>query len=366
MFLLMKSTLPRILHIAPSNISNVPGTLVLQERAMGYDSRLLTLFANNRGYFEDICLHLPFIDYRGTVQIKKWVSSPRRMRLTNQQPQPQKIPIQWHPHTRWEKWFVALRDWLWSHRIRKAIEKYDLENFDVYQLDGGLGLSRNSTFELRMHQLGKKIICCYTGSDLRTRGVIPRIDKISQVNVTVEFDHLQLHPNIHHVFFPFHVEHFPRHIPNSELVRIGHAPTNWDAKGSHTIVPVLKNLQKNWPVEMVLIENMSHEQALAAKLGCDIFVDQIGSLGYGINSLESLAMGIVTCSCLAPGFAEKYPHHPFVIIDEDTIEEKLTDLIGAPEKRQQLGQRGREWVKTFHDAANTVKSIHQLAGIASI
>jgi hypothetical protein len=55
-----------------------------------------------------------------------------------------------------------------------------------------------------------------------------------------------------------------------------------------------------------------------------------------------------------------------VVIDENTIEEKLTDLIGAPEKRQQLGQRGREWVKTFHDAANTVKSIHQLAGIVSL
>ncbi|MDZ7316306.1 MAG: hypothetical protein ONB24_09315, partial [candidate division KSB1 bacterium] len=52
----------RILHIAPANTSGVPGQLVLAERKLGYDSRLVTLFRDPRNYFQDICLDLPFID----------------------------------------------------------------------------------------------------------------------------------------------------------------------------------------------------------------------------------------------------------------------------------------------------------------
>ncbi len=359
----MKETPLKILHIAPSNTSNVPATLVLKEREMGYKSRLLTLYANNRGYYEDICLYLPFIDFVGTFKIKQWVSSPQKINLINRCPAASNIPIVWTPYSRAEKMFIDFRDWLWSFKIHKAIKTYGLENFDVYQLDGGLGLYRNSSFIQRMHKRGKKIICCYTGSDLRTRGVIPQIDRISHLNVTVEFDHLELHPDIHHVFFPFSADPFSFHQPNRDTIRIGHAPTNWDAKGSHIIVPLLYKLQTRYAIEVVLIENLPHKKALEAKQRCDIFIDQIGELGYGMNSLESLAMGIPTCSCLAPGFAEKYPHHPFVVVDENNLEKKLIDLIQSPQQRLQLGKKGIAWVKKYHSATRTVEAIHQLAGI---
>ena len=205
---------------------------------------------------------------------------------------------------------------------------------------------------------------CYTGSDLRTRGVIPAIDKISDLNVTVEYDHTLLHPDIHHIFFPFNAERFELQLKShGDKIRIGHAPTSWKAKGSDIIVPVLKDLEKEYAVEAILIENLPYRKALELKSTCDIFVDQIGDLGYGINSLESLAMGIPTCSCLAPGFAEVYPDHPFVAIDAKNLQQELIRLITDEALRQELSQRGRAWVFDHHDAVKSVKEIHELAGI---
>lgn len=356
---------PRILHIAPANTSGVPGQFVKSERKLGYDSRLVTLFSDPRGYFNDICLDLPFINFKLVKWIKKIVSDPDKLSITNLAPKPVHIPIVWSPHTFAEKILVNARDYLWKSKIENYIKLYQLDQFDVYQLDGGLGFYRNVSFIKRQKESGKKIICCYTGSDLRTRGVIKTIDKLSDLNVTVEFDHLSLHPNIHHVFFPFDSNKFSkhRHHHNEKTVIIGHAPTNRAAKGSDIIIPILESLQNEYNVKMVLVEKMPYAQAKEIKSTCDIFVDQIGNLGYGINSLEALAMSIPCCSCLASGFSKKYPDHPFIDVNENNLKDVLIKLVSDADLRVHLGAKGAEWVKTVHSAEKVVLKIHQLAGI---
>jgi len=147
------------------------------------------------------------------------------------------------------------------------------------------------------------VICCYTGSDLRTRGVIPEIDAIADLNISVEYDHLQFHPRIWHVPFPLEIDKFQfRYEQPAGLLHIGHAPTNRKAKGSDIIIPCIQSLEKKYPVKLVLIENLSYQEALKRKRSCHIFIDQIGNLGYGMNAIEALAMGIPTCTSLAPGF----------------------------------------------------------------
>lgn len=358
-------TKARILHIAPANTSGVPGQLVQSERQLGYDSRLLTLFADPRNYFQDICLNLPFIDFASTRWVKRLVSNPQKLRVVNVAPKPEQIPIVWRPHTFAEQLLVQARDAWWKPLIKRATRRYSLDDFDVYQLDGGLDFYRNASFITEMKRRGKKVICCYTGSDLRTRGVIEAIDAVADVNVTVEFDHLRLHPNIHHVFFPFDANHFSQHEhhDNSRPVRIGHAPTNRAAKGSDIIIHILQHLATTHPVEVVLIERMSYQRALEVKQSCDIFVDQIGDLGYGINSLEALAMGIPVCSCLAAGFVDLYPDHPFFDVQAENLRAELVRLVEQPTLRRQKGEEGRQWVKASHDAVRVVQKIHQLAFI---
>ncbi|MBN2000454.1 glycosyltransferase family 1 protein [candidate division KSB1 bacterium] len=362
----MKSSRLKILHIAPINTSGVPGQMVLTERKLGFESRLLTLFHDDRNYYRDICLELPFIDFRVTKWIKKYVSSPDKLVVSNTAKKPARIPIEWHPYSTAEKILVKVRDVFWIPRVQCAIRKYKLDRFDVFQLDGGLGLYRNSRFIRQMKAQGKKIICCYTGSDLRTRGVIPAIDRLSDLNVTVEYDHLLLHPKISHIFFPFNAENFSAHQPSGGKIRIGHAPTNRAAKGSDTILSILDLLKKEIDFQIVLIQNLSYSQAIKLKQTCDIFIDQIGDLGYGINSLEALAMGIPCCSCLAKGFERQYTDHPFVVIDKDNMYEKVKQLLQSPQRRKEIGARGRLWVRKFHNAENVVQKIHRLAGLEEL
>ena len=353
----------KILHIAPFNIAGVPISFVQAERELGYYSRLITFGRLQHGFQEDICLNLPLLNFKGLKLVKRLFSDKAKLQVINVAPKLDVIPLQWRPNGYFEKHLIDLREALWKSKINNTIKKYNIEQFDIIQLDGGLGFYRDGRIIQSLKKQGKKIISCYTGSDLRVRGVIPQIDAITDLNVTDEFDHLQLHPNIHHVFFPLNLQKFnPVEFRHHNILKIGHAPTSREAKGSHKIIPLVKQLEKNYSVKLILIENLPYNDAIELKSKCDIFIDQIGDLGYGINSLESLAMSIPTCSCLAPNFAEKYPDHPFIVIDEHNLQQQLIHLIEDSKLRQKKGKQGRQWVEKYHDAQKVVKRIHRLAG----
>ncbi len=353
----------RILHIAPFNVAGVPMTFVKAERELGFFSRLVTLASHPFGYEEDLCLNLPFSDLSQYFWIKRLLTPAQRLRVENIHRIPDEIPIRWRPSTG-EKWLISFREGLWSRRINRLLKEIDFWNYDVYQLDGGLEFFRDGRTVRQIKAMGKKIICCYTGSDLRVRGVIPEIDERTDVTVTVEFDHLYYHPNIHHVFFPLLPEkfHFSKK-QTSGTLRIGHAPSNRQAKGTDKILESLENLKREFPIEIVLIEGLNYKEALNLKQTCDLFVDQIGDLGYGINALEALAMGIPTATSLVRGFAEAYPDHPFIDISDEQIEEKLRPFLRDSELRSTKAVQGRRWLETHHDARKVVRRIHMLAGI---
>ncbi|MBN2030960.1 glycosyltransferase family 1 protein [bacterium] len=354
----------RILHIAPANIAGVPLCFVQAERQLGHESRLITLMPNAQNRQEDICLHLPFIHFWGTRFVKSLFVSKKRRSIHYIADVPKTIPRYWHPESWIETKMIQFREVIWKRKIQNAWIQHHIEDFDVYQLDGGLGFYRDGRLMRQMKEKGKKIICCYTGSDLRVRGVISEIDHISDLNVTVEFDHLQFHPDIHHVMFPINISQFNvKEKVTGDKIRIGHAPTSRKAKGSDIIISHIRTLEKELPVQLILIEGLVYSEAITLKQSCDLFIDQIGNLGYGMNSIEALAMGIPTCTSLAPRFEERYPDHPFIVIDSHNICEKITALIQHPEQLNQIGMRGREWVKRYHNSVKVVQKIHRLAGL---
>jgi glycosyltransferase involved in cell wall biosynthesis len=376
------SSIRRILHLAPFNTSGVPITLVRAERELGFESRLITLGRDPRGYEEDVCLDLPFLDFAGTRWAKKFFSNPARLQVTNVRRAPAKLPPIWNPHSRAEKWLVALRESVWQRKIAHTMTEVDFWNFDLYQLEGGLEFFRDGRTVLELKKRGKRIVCLYTGSDLRTRGVIPAVDGVADLRLTLEFDHLALYPRLQHIFFPLDVHRFDP-VPSKEQMTygksqmadhpspfasrpsrnrivIGHAPTNRAAKGSDAIIAAVQSLTSELPIDLELIEGLPHHEALRKKARCDIFIDQLGELGYGINAIEALAMGICTCTALFAGFAEKYPDHPFVEVNADNLRERLIGLCRHPEERERLQRRGRAWVERMHDSRQVVRRIHKL------
>lgn len=354
----------RILHIAPYNTAGVPITFVKAERELGHHSRLVTLHHDSRGYQEDICLTLPLWQPEIVAKLKKICYPKSRLLQDTGLARPRQIPPVWKPANQLAGLLLNIRDRLTRPLIKRYIKKYKLDSFDVYQLDGGHGFLKNDDFISQWHADGKKVICCYLGSDLRRRGVMPGIDGISDLNLTLEWDHLKLHPNIKHVYFPFDLSGFKVvDPPVGKKIRIGHSPTNRAAKGSDRIIDAVTILSKRYPVELVLIENLPYPRALELKAACDIGIDQLGDLGYGISALEWLAMGIPAASSIASEMGSAGVSHPIVSITGQNIEEKLEPLINSREQRIKLGREGRQWLEQNHDAQKIVKQIHQSAGM---
>jgi glycosyltransferase involved in cell wall biosynthesis len=357
----------KILHIAPYNISGVPLAFVKAERELGHYSRMATFSRDWRGYEEDICLNLPGWGQNAVKNIRKVFYPPEKIKQSNREAGPGPVPPVWRPENIWSAVFLRMRDAWLRPLVRRSIRDYGLDDFDVYQLDGGHGFFKFNDIIPGWHRSGKKVICCYYGSDLRKRGVMPEIDAVSDCNVTVEWDHLGLHPKIHHVPYPFDCGRFDirKYDPEKpgQKVVIGHSPTNRQAKGSDLIIGAVERLSQKYPVELLLIENVSYRRNLELRARCDIGVDQLGDLGYGISALEWLALGIPVATCLAPQMVREVKDHPFVEINEASIEDRLGNLINDPLKRRELGMKGRKWLEEFHHSEKAVNQIHQLAGL---
>lgn len=346
----------KILHIAPENFAGVPFTIVKAERELGHYSRLITFFSKTN-YEEDISLNLPFIK---NPVIDKLRDLRYRETLSNKLKIPKDTPIQYT-----QKGLLSfIRDKIWEARIERLLKNsdFDFYDFDIYQLDGGLGFLRNCKFIKKLSEKNKKIICFYYGSDLRIRGVIPFIDRVSLLNLTVEYYHKYFHSNIKFVPFPFDSGMFKDFTVNHDHPVIGHSPTNRALKGTDTILNVLNRLKEKYDFEIKLIENLPFNEAVQVKSQCSIFIDQISDFGYGISGLEALAMGIPTCTSLVSGFNDEYPEHPFIEVNESNLYEKLATLISDKEYRLKKGTEGKNWVQNVHNHLNVVKKIHHHIG----
>jgi hypothetical protein len=211
---------------------------------------------------------------------------------------------------------------------------------------------KNEDFVKKLDQLGKKIVCHYHGEDLRSRGVMPVIDKVSDLNLTNEVDLLKKHPNIEYLFLPYDTSIFNPKDGLNDLLTISHAPTNRFYKGSEKIISICKKFQEQGKIKFDLIENQPHSLALERKSRSDIFIDQIGNKGgwgYGMNSVESLSMGICTLTEMNDVYSAFVPDHPFVNVNEHTLENEINELITNRDSILKKNQEGRQWVQKHHD-----------------
>lgn len=346
-----------VLHIALENCAGVPYSLVRAERMAGLNSIFFTLSPPLQDREFDTPLSLPF--YGGFL--------PRILRrlgksmgeTTNRRYYGQERPPLWKP-TKWARKLFALRDYLWENiLVRRGIDKV-VESADIIALDGGTDFVRSSKFVLPWAEKhNNRVAVFYYGEDLRRRGAIEEIEKIAPLVFTFEFDHTLIHPRAKFLFYPFFIEDIPeRKIIGDGKIRIGHSPTNRKAKGTDRIVDAIRKISKKFRnVEIVLIEKLSYRDALEKKSTLDIFIDQIGELGYGISGLESLAMGIPTAVQIMPDFEKFLGEHPFVLVDDKIIEEVLACLVKNPDMREEYGRKGKSWVAKVHSPIGVAQKV---------
>ena len=360
-----------ILYISPEN---TVGTLDLYKRIHeqhGNTVRYVTFFRSPKAFEEDICLDLPFNFTRPFLKKMRHRIYQLYRGKEGYHKDREGYPPVWQPEGRFDSTFLAWKEKQWHKRIQAAIKEYDLYNNDVVHFESGMDFYKDARFAKELKKRGVKVICHYHGEDLRSRGVLPSLDEISDLNLTNELDLLEKHPDIHYIFLPFDVDAFQKRYPKIDTKRniplVTHAPTNRYYKGSHDIIPICRKLEQEGKIIFELIENKSHEEAMEMKRKSDIFIDQIndrGGWGYGMNSVESLAMGVCTLTEMNESYCKFIPDHPFVNVNRSNLYDNLLRLVSDPGHRKNKGQEGAEWVKKYHDIAPVGNSLYNYyAGI---
>lgn len=353
----------KILYISPEHVSGTMELFQRGHRQRGHECRYITFFPSSSGFPEDVCLNLPLMADSPLVKRIKRVLYRSSPEMAGRGDRPGHPPV-WRSSTAAEAVFFFLRDRMLSGRIWRVIHQNRFDEFDLYHLDQGLDFFRDVRFARRMKARGAYVTCFYHGTDLRNRGVIPQVDAISSLNLTSELDLLGKHPNIHYLHIPFDVHRFQVKDWENDPLIIGHACRGVQArhfKGTDRIIEVVKDLEKSHPVRLDLVEDLPNDECLRRKSRWDIAVDQVadrGGWGYGVNSLESLSMGIPTCTRMNPECQKFFADHPFVNVDEENLKSELIKLVENREYRRSKAKEGRAWVERRHGLESVMDELY--------
>ena len=161
-------------------------------------------------------------------------------------------------------------------------------------------------------------------------------------------------------FLPFDAEVLPpaidleRYEPvppvERERVRIVHAPSHLEKKGTEWVIRACKEL----PVDLDVVHGVLNEQALERYKQADIVVDQLVRDWHGIFSIEAMALGKPVVTSLDEDAVRQTEEAfgvevPIVRASKDDLVEKLRPLVESFELRKRLGAEGRAYVERVHD-----------------
>jgi glycosyltransferase involved in cell wall biosynthesis len=358
---------PAVLHIAPENTAGVPFNVVEMQNKFGLYSRLITFYKIPFDFPEDICLNLKLPRGRLAMGWRKFKQSNLHRQLTEDRAdQFTNMPC-FKPKNSLEKYYLLSREKKNKGVFLKALENVKSNEFDIIHFDSGIDFFSDSRTAKKFKSEGKKIVNCYFGDDLRTRGIVKEMDELSDLNLTFEYDHTLRHPNINFLFFPFDNSGFQyindEEYNSAQTLKIVHSPTNRIIKGTPEIIAAVEEVKKNRKIEFILLENFPREKVIEQKSKCHIAIDQIGNrggTGYGINSLETLSMGIPTITAMNCGFDTWLPENPFITADKDNLAEKIIELIDNRDLRMKKRKQSRVWVEKYHSYKSVFNEMARL------
>ena len=250
-------------------------------------------------------------------------------------------------------------------------------------LEAGSLLSNFKDIKL-LKKLGKKVSVIFAGCDVRVPDIVKKYKwnpcrdcpESYQVLVGCKFpDKYQrlkaIKQNYDIIFSPdecsgyFSDKYFSYYFPvkdidgpklvhnetklNEGIIRIIHAPSNEDYKGSKYIYAAIENLKKIYKVEFITLQNLSKEQLIAEILKCDLLIDQMLVGFYGILTVEAMLLQKpVVCYIRDDIFSKIERDCPIYNANPDNLEIVLDEILRNPSQLISRGEHSRNYALRYH------------------
>jgi glycosyltransferase involved in cell wall biosynthesis len=145
----------------------------------------------------------------------------------------------------------------------------------------------------------------------------------------------------------------PAELPPADVVRIAHAPSNREVKGTAHVIAAVEQLRADGvAVALDLIEGVSREEVLKRVAAADVVVDQLLIGWYGGFAVEAMALHKPVVCHILEQTPEDNPFGdelPIVRATPATLLERLRELILDRPLRVRLGAEGRQFCERRHD-----------------
>lgn len=248
--------------------------------------------------------------------------------------------------------------------LGECLERYQAA--DVIHLQ-----NQTAGWELYDRGAGKPTVLQHHGTIFRDdhRRIWRQARKIGMVQTCSTLDLTLYEPDVEWIGVPYRRSDLMRYREKPDgIIRIGHAPTNRDVKGTEHFLAVMDRLKERFNVEVVFIENEPWATCLARKGTVDIFYDQLG-LGYGSNAVEAWGMGLpviagVTDPRVRALMLERWGRLPFLEATTDSLEKAIALLIGSESMRREYAAIGSEHFDRWHDERAVAPRLVDLYGSA--
>lgn len=244
-----------------------------------------------------------------------------------------------------------------SFKFLLFIMRHKLLSFDVYHFNWPIAtlLPKNRDIPL-LKKRGKKVFVYYHGDDIRYKKEKEILKQVDGKFISTP-DLKQFLPDAEWIPFPHNIGDMKKREGWNDTIRIVHAPTDREKKGTTHILRAIKELKKNYTINFELIEGKPSSYVLERMAVADIVVDQIGPGWYGKVTLEAVYSGAVSCFYLSPELSEYMPMDFFASITEKTITDDLAELIEDEGLRNELRAKGYQYLQKYHDSEQIMERL---------
>jgi glycosyltransferase involved in cell wall biosynthesis len=207
--------------------------------------------------------------------------------------------------------------------------------------------------------LGKKIVFHYHGDDIRNKGENMLSRKCAGAVLVSTPDLLAWSPRAKWIANPIDLRKYPYmgvEGCNKKLM-IVHAPSVPKVKGTEYVVKAVEELKsEGYEIELDLVKNMPHQDAVKHYEQADIVVDQLLIGWYGVFAIECMALGKPVCVYIKEELKSYLPTPgPLVATSPGDLKEDLRRLIEDAALRSRIGKTAREFVEQVHGADKIAK-----------